>query len=248
MRRRIKEDVPLNSRNVEYPLPGDLMAFIRHRAKHYAFVEVEISGHCIDMDNDTLLNVFVHPEDRDMCRRAYDLFGVAQPDKHGFIYDGVRCSIRHNDPSILLPRYISDGPVYATPEMNYAEKFRKFFEFQNDTYTRWVEVVAMISTLNDTCTSIGDVLANFPALEQFGKDNTMLQAVIQSRKPVMRPTKMSAELRSAYKRASTTVARMNLLEWDFSNVATPRGMWRVSCNYTPDYPDWFLHSPGCRNF
>lgn len=144
-------------------------------------------------------------------------------------------------PTLLLPKYVADGPRGWEGD--------KFARMMWAAYDRNVEIASefsrinmLVSTLNDICHSVGDILANFPALEVLMRD----QSAMSNASPVMRPTKMPIPLREAWRLATRTITRVGLMDLSAREMNFT-DMWVLRFSVEIQQPEWMRSSPGYRH-
>ena len=253
-RTKIKKPTPaLNYRGVPYPFDEDFMRSLGYVIAGFVRRHQDMTETTIRMSSEEILHAFVEPEHRAMCREAPSFylgsafsseftFSLALPSSE--IGTTLPVTMNCESPKVALPKYVTRGPLHFNDgprtRIRMGEAVRDGLFIKSE----WMRVYCMVSTLNYLCKSVGDILANFPALELLAKDSDMLRSYLLGKnEPVRHVTKIPVELRAEYKEVTRTVTRTTLLSPVMSTVR--EGLWTLHVrDVRVAKPEWYKHSPG----
>ena len=261
--RKPKVEKHYNSRFVEYPLNEAFMTSLSYEINRQITQEVMRNDGILQFTSQQVLDAFVLECDHAMAKSAMTFF-ISHVWPRQFTFDnfytaalvsedtgGIVSSLKRypatlkyigNHAPLALPAYVTHGPVNNLFGETARDRIRDSYRLQEGVAARWLTVYAMVSTLNHICSTVSDIIANFPALEVLCRPTSM-SAFFKNLKPVNMPTKMPPELRAVYKEATRTVNRLTLVD---DRVHIPDNVWVVDFDVPFSWPDWLSRSPGFR--
>lgn len=242
-----------NHHGVEYPLSENFMSMLASVVRDRMTDEITNADMVMLYTPEQMAEIFINPHDMDYCKRAVPFLSSVQWTS-GFMSEiampegphpntlTFRARYHGHRPPIALPSYVRNGPQNNVVGEVFRLRLREVMLFHRFVATNWINLYAYVSTLNHRCTSLGDVLANFPALEILCRGNNTLMSEVRSAKPARVVTKFT-EFRDVYRDAMRTAHRPMLTQRVVRDVS---GMWEVTADIDTELPEWHHSSPGFR--
>lgn len=236
-----------NNRGYEYPLSEGYMEELDRVISRCVTQEANSANIIPVINNEEFLRYFVRPEDYELCMNLSERFFASPSRVFSFpLYldddlNAIEVRVRYVTGTIVpvaVPQYAATGPRNTVEASAFREHLVACFLKQHQIFHAWREVYCYISTLNSLCTSLADMLANFPALELLMKETNRIPP---ERKTPFTLTKLPVELRQRYNDCTRTVTRRALLTPVDVSV---HDRWVLDTNHTYQRPEWLLRSPG----